>query len=223
MQSQKIVVISHWNVEGALQSPICITWLLNVPSTVANTILWTCSSMICICLYASDISSFERYGTLAISLWMISWSGNRVISLTVLSFCSHRLKTVCSLPFFFSMQSIGTAWCATAGIHHCAVVRYQSLMDLQQVCPTLSSSSAIPSVPKVHSYFRHVSDTPPFVPVPVVSPFVPMFPVSLISVSMSLWSSHLSHSFLPPVPVFPYFMLVPFIPSPWLSQANPAA
>ena len=47
-------------------------------------------------------------------------------------------------------------------------------------------SSTIPSVPKVCSYFRHISNTPPFVPVPLVSPFVPMFPVSLISVSMPL-------------------------------------
>ena len=99
MQSQKIVVISHWNVEGALQSPICITWLLNVPSTVANTILWTCSGMMRICSYALDISSFERYATLAISLQMISWSGNGVTSLTMLSFCSHKSKTVRSLPF----------------------------------------------------------------------------------------------------------------------------
>ena len=92
MQSQKIAVISHWNVEGALQSPICITWLQNVPSTVANAILWTCSGMMRICSYALDISSFERYATLAISLWMISWSGNGVTSLTVLSFCSHKSK-----------------------------------------------------------------------------------------------------------------------------------
>ena len=114
--------IRHWNVEGALQSPICITWLLNVPSTVANAVLWTCSGMMHICSYALDISSFERYAALAISLWMISWSGNGVTSLTVLLFCSRKSKTVRSLPFFFSIQSIGTAWCATVGIHHCAVV-----------------------------------------------------------------------------------------------------
>ena len=106
----------------ALQSPICITWLLNVPSTVANTVLWMYSSTMHICSYALDISSFEQYTTLAISLWMISWSGNRVTSLTMLLFCSCRSKTVCSLPFFFGMQSIGTTWCATAGIHHCVVV-----------------------------------------------------------------------------------------------------
>ena len=124
MQSQKIAVINCWNVEGALQSPICITWLLNMPSTVANAVLCMCSSMMRICLYTSDISSFERYATLAISLRMISWSGNGVIPLTMLSFCSRKLKTVRSVLFFFGMQSIGTAWCATAGIHHCAVVYF---------------------------------------------------------------------------------------------------
>ena len=78
-------------------------------------------------------------------------------------------------------------------------------------------------VPKVRSYFHHISNIPPFVPVPLVSPFVPLFPVSLISVSMPLWSSRLLYSFLPPIPVFPCFMLVPLVPSPWPSQANPAA
>ena len=109
MQSQKIAVISCRNVEGALQSPICITWLLNVPSTVANTVLWTCSGMMRICSYTSDISSFDRYAAVAISLQMISWSGNGVTSLTMLSFCSCKSKAVRSLPFFFGMQSIGTA------------------------------------------------------------------------------------------------------------------
>ena len=64
-------------------------------------------------------------------------------------------------------------------------VRYQSPMHLQQVRPT-PPFSAIPSIPKVRSYLRHISDTPLFVPVPLVSPFVPMFPVSLISISMPL-------------------------------------
>ena len=90
--------------------------------TVVNAILWMCSSTMCICSYALDILSFERYVALAISLRMISWSGNGVTSLTMVSFWSHRSKTVCSLPFFFGMQSIGTAWCATVGIHHRAVV-----------------------------------------------------------------------------------------------------
>ena len=65
-----------------------------------------------------------------------------------------------------------------------------------KVHPTLPFS-AIPSVPKVHSYFCHISDTPPFIPVPLVSPFIPMFPVSLISISMPLWSSHLLPKFSP--------------------------
>ena len=49
----------RWNIEGALQSPICITWLLNVPSTVVNAVLWMCSGMMRICSYTSDISSFD--------------------------------------------------------------------------------------------------------------------------------------------------------------------
>ena len=92
MQSQKMAVISRWNVEGALQSPICITWLLNMPSTVANVVLWMCSGTMHICSYALDISSTDRYAALAISLQMISWSGNGVTSLTVLLFCSCKLK-----------------------------------------------------------------------------------------------------------------------------------
>ena len=62
--------------------------------------------------YGPKISNLFTYTTisaLAISLQMISWSGNGVTSLTMLSFCSHKLKIVCSLPFFFGMQSIGTA------------------------------------------------------------------------------------------------------------------
>ena len=73
-------------------------------------------------------------------------------------------------------------------LHHCQSydrVRYRSPMHLQQVHPALPFST-IPSVPKVRSYLCHISDTPPFVPVPLVSPFVPMFPVSLISSSMPL-------------------------------------
>ena len=96
-----------------------------------------------------------------------------------------------------SQMSVETA-------HSSVCVRYQSPMDLQQVHPTLPSST-IPSIPKVHSYFHHISNTPPFVPVPLVSPFVPMFPVSLISVSMPLWSSHLLHKFPPPHSCLPLF------------------
>ena len=154
-------------------------------------------------------------------VWISLWS----------LFCGHKLVLPVYLPlqmlftpaaqYFHYWWNKHSSLCTQA--HPMSTsVRYQSLMDLQQVCPT-PSSSTIPSIPKVHSYFRHISDTPPFIPVPLVSPYVPMFPVSLISVSMSLWSSRLSHSFLPPVPVFPCFMLVPFVPSPWPSQANTAA
>ena len=51
IQSRKIAVFRCWNIDGALQSPIWITWLLKVPSTVANTILTTWSGWISICLY----------------------------------------------------------------------------------------------------------------------------------------------------------------------------
>jgi hypothetical protein len=50
---------------------------------------------------------------------MISWSGKGVTSFTVFS---RRSKTVRSVPFFFGMESIGTAWWAMAGTHHSAVV-----------------------------------------------------------------------------------------------------
>jgi hypothetical protein len=44
------------------------------------------------------------------------------MSVTVFSFCSCRLKMLLSVPLFFSMHSIGTAWCATSSTHHSAVV-----------------------------------------------------------------------------------------------------
>ena len=71
-------------------------------------------------------------------------------------------------------------------------VRYWSPMDLWQVHSTLPSS-AIPFPSSSPSYFCHISNTPPFVPVPLVSSFIPAFPVSSLSVPMSPWSSHLSH------------------------------
>ena len=77
-QSQKIAVISRWNIEGALQSPICITWLLNVPSTVANAVLWMCSGTMCICSYASDILSFDQYACNVLTLILFSLFTNRI-------------------------------------------------------------------------------------------------------------------------------------------------
>ena len=109
-----MAVISRWNVEGELQSPICITWLTNVPRTVANAVFGIEGRSMHICSYASDISSFDRYAARAISFQMISWSGNGVMSLTVLLFCSRMSNTVLSLPLFFGMHNIGTAWCASA-------------------------------------------------------------------------------------------------------------
>ena len=90
----------------------------------------------------------------------------------------------------------------------CMIVRYWSLMNLWQVCST-PPSSAIPFPSSSPSYFHHISNTPPFVPVPLVSSFIPTFPVSLLSVSMSPWSSCLSHIVFLPCSCFPCFMLVP--------------
>ena len=126
MQSRKMAVISCWNVEGALQSPICITWLLNMPSTVVNAALWTCSSTMRICSYALDKSSFDQYATLAISLQMISWSGNGVTSLTVLLFCSRKSKTVRSLLFFFSMQFCCYIFVSLFGVKILNIILYMS-------------------------------------------------------------------------------------------------
>ena len=101
-------------------------------------------------------------------------------------------------------------------------VRYQSPMDLQQVHSALPSS-AIPFLFSSPSYFCHIPNTSPFIPVPLVSSFIPMFPVSLISVPMSLWSSHLSHIVFLPHSCLSLFHTSTFVPSPWLSQADPAA
>ena len=83
-----------------------------------------------------------------------------------------------------------------------------SLMDLQQVHPA-PPFSAIPFPSSSPFYFHHISDTPPFVPVPLVFILCPCIPVSLISVPMSPWSSHPSHIVLLPHSCFPCFTLVP--------------
>ena len=62
-----------------------------------------------------------------------------------------------------------------------------------------------PILPQVCFYFHHISDTPPFLPVPLVSSFIPAFPVSLISIPMSPWSSHLSHIVSLPCSCLPLF------------------
>ena len=123
MQSWKMAVINRWNVEGELQSSICITWLMNVPSTVANAVFGIKGRSMHICSCASDILSFDQYAAWAISFQMISWSGNGVTSLTVLLFCFHISNAVLSLLLFFSTHNIGTAWYATVVTHH-PVVAY---------------------------------------------------------------------------------------------------
>ena len=86
-------------------------------------------------------------------------------------------------------------------------------MDLQQV-HSAPPSSTIPFLSSSPSYSHHIFDIPPFVPVPLVSSFVPAFPVSLISVPMSPWSSCLSHIVF--LPLFLSFLvtLVPLFPVP---------
>ena len=98
---------------------------------------------------------------------------------------SHYFK----IPYHTSTLS-GQGWVQELLDRH--LVRYRSPMNLWQVYPA-PSSSATPFPSYSLSYFHHISNTPPFIPVPLVSPFVPMSPVSLISISMSLWSSCLSH------------------------------
>ena len=84
-----------------------------------------------------------------------------------------------------------------------------------------SSTISFPS--SSMSYFHHIFDTPPFVPVPLVSPFIPTFPVSLLSVSMSPWSSCLLCIVFLPHSCLSLFHASTFVPSPWPSQADPAA
>jgi len=125
----KMAVIRRWNVKGKFQSPICITWLMNVPSTVSNAIFRIECGLMHICSYASDISSFDQYAAQAISFQMISWSGNSVTSLTVLLFFSHISNTVLSLLIFFNTHNISTTWCATVGTHHPAAVYHWIFSD----------------------------------------------------------------------------------------------
>ena len=70
------------------------------------------------------------------------------------------------------------------------------------------------------SHLQHPSICP-CSPCLTLCPYVPCFIELHFHVTMIL--SFLTYSFPHPVPVFPCFMLVPFVPSPWPSQANPAA
>ena len=51
--------IACWNVEGALQSPCCMTLLMNIPYIVVNTVLCTLLGTMRTCSSASDKSIFE--------------------------------------------------------------------------------------------------------------------------------------------------------------------
>ena len=123
-------------------------------------------------------------------------------------------------PIFECGVSWSCDWPCGLGLWWGSTVRYWSLMDLQQVC-SAPPSSTIPFPSSSLSYFHCISNTPLFILVPLVSSFIPAFPVSLISIPMSPWSSHLSHIVLSHS-CLALFHFSTFVPSPWLSQANPA-
>ena len=104
---------------------------------------------------------------------------------TVTHHTSHSFSYLSSLPLVTDPIAIALNDCARDHLHkdRCTQAFGRNTLRKPHTAPP---SSTIPSVPKVHSYFCHISNTPPFVPVPLVSPFIPMFPVSLISVSMPL-------------------------------------
>ena len=118
MMSQKIDIIRHWNVAGALQSPCCMILLTYMLAMVVNAVLFTSSACTHTYLYASDRSTFDLNLPQATSSRIISWSGKGVTSFTVLSFCWHALMTVRKWPSFFRMHSIGMAWLTDLGSHH---------------------------------------------------------------------------------------------------------
>ena len=77
-------------------------------------------------------------------------------------------------------------------------VRYDHQWISDKVCST-PSSSAIPFPFQSPSYFHHISNTPPFVPVPpclILHPYVPCFIDICFHVTMIL--SSLAYSFLTP-------------------------
>ena len=121
-KSRNIAVINCWNVEGALQSPICITRLWNVPNIVENVVFLTSSGLMRVCSKASVISNLDLNLAHAISWCIASWSGKGVMSFHVFSFCCHRSNTVLNVLFLFGIHSIGVACFVAAGTHLPAVV-----------------------------------------------------------------------------------------------------
>ena len=113
-----MVVIKRWKVTGALQSPIHMTWLTNVPVMVANAFFSTSLGRTRTCSYASVKSIFERYFAHATSSWMTSWSGKGVTSFTILSFHCRTLTTVLNFPSFLGVHRSGVACVTDRGSHH---------------------------------------------------------------------------------------------------------
>jgi len=116
--SWNIVVISRWNVVGALQSLIHITWLMNVPVIVANAFFSTSSTQTRTCSYASIKLILEWYFAQATSFQMTSWLGRGVTSFTVLSFRCLASTTVLNFPFFLGIHNNSAAWVTNFGSHH---------------------------------------------------------------------------------------------------------
>src|SRR6202040_3631866 len=106
--SQKITVINRGKVAGALQSPCCIVWLMNVPYMVAKAVFHTSDGLTCICLYVLDISIFDRYFPWATSFLICSWSGKGATFFLVFSFRFLPSMTVQSLaPPFLNAEHRG--------------------------------------------------------------------------------------------------------------------
>ena len=122
MYSLNIIVITRWNVAGALQSPICIVWLTYVPYIVAKALFQTSSGSMRTYSYASEKSIFDRTGAPATSKRIWSWSGNGVTSFTVLSLRLQPSSAVHSRPVFFGIHNIGAAWSVCTDSHHPALV-----------------------------------------------------------------------------------------------------
>ena len=92
--------MSLWNIGGPFLSPCCITRLIILPNGILNTVLETCSGLMCTCLYASERSIFVLYRALANAFLIISWSVIGVTSDNVLSFHCLASMTVRIDPSF---------------------------------------------------------------------------------------------------------------------------
>src|SRR5258708_17052059 len=120
IHSQKTHVRMHWKVEGALQSPCCMTLDLNVPYGVEIPLYLTHSASIWICLYASIILILDRYDLCTMQSIRYHMSGIRVMSNIVFTLRLWASMMVLKEPSFFAMHNnghaIGMGWCT----HQCA-------------------------------------------------------------------------------------------------------